>query len=192
MLSFVIWEVSAVTISRQSISSYAGSIGHEKISQKELTMTLRYYDLLARSQANRKETSQNQKETKEGGASEPLSQDQLQALAWQAIVLSREAKHQDIQVSDEEVREEVEHLFAVGAGFNEQFYQNWIQTNFRGSARDFEEVVRKHLAVQKIRQKILAKIPEKDREARWLEWLAPVLSRAKIHAYSAQKSESAN
>ena len=179
MLSFVIWEVSAVTVSRQSVSPYAGSIGHEKISQKELLMTLRYYDLLSRTQTN----------SKEAVSSKPLSADQLQALAWQAIVLSREAKHQGIQVSDAEVREEVERLFSIGTGFNEPFYQNWIRTNFRGQPRDFEEVARKQIAVQKIRQKVLEGIPEKDRDARWLQWLGPVLSRAKIHTYSPEKSE---
>ncbi len=190
VIAFVIWGAGTITISKQSSSPYAGSVGHEKISQKELITTLRYYDLLAKSQANNQETTQNQKETKEKELSEPpLSFDQLQALAWQTIALSREAKHEGIQVSDEEVRQEVEKLFSIGPSFNEQFYRNWIHTNFRGQPRDFEEVVRKHLAVQKIRQKVLEGVPVKDRETYWLKWLAPVLGRTNIHAYSSEKSE---
>lgn len=190
MLSFLIWEVSAVTISRQSTSPYIGSVGHEKISHKEFTTTFRYYDLLAHSQESQNEIAQNQKGTKKASKSEPLSFDQLRALTWQAIVLSREAKREGIRISDEEVRKEVEKLFSTGNEFNEGLYQTWVQTNFRGTPRDFEESVRKHLAVQKIREKVLEGIPEKDHETRWLQWMQLTLSRTNVRDYSNQKPES--
>ncbi len=190
VLSFVIWEVSAVTISRQSVSPYIGSVGHEKISHKEFMTTFRYYDLLAHSQEAQIETSQNQKGTKEAPKPEPLSFDQLRALTWQTIVLSREAKREGIRISDKEVQNEVEKLFSTGNGFNEEFYQTWVRTNFRETPRDFEETVRKRLAVQKIREKVLGGIPEKDRETRWFEWMQLILSRANVHDYSSQKPES--
>lgn len=188
-LSFVIWEVSAVTVSRQSASPYIGSVSHEKISHKEFMTTFRYYDLLAHSKESQNETSQNQKGSKEASQPEPLSFDQLRALTWQAIALSREAKREGIRVSDEEVRSEVEKLFSTGKEFNKEFYQTWVRTNFRGSPRDFEEAVRKHLVVQRIRQKVLEGTPDKDRETRWLEWLQLTLSHAHIYDYSGQKSE---
>ena len=186
----MIWGVGSMSISKQSASPYMGSIGRERISQKEFLTTLQYYDLLARSRAVQVENSKNQKETEEKAKAEPFSFDQLRALTWQAIVLSREAKHQGIRVSDDQVREEVEKLFSAAGGFNETLYQNWLRTNFRGRARDFEEAIRKHLAVQKIRQKVLEGVPETERESHWLKWLEPILSQTRIRDYTTQKPES--
>ena len=196
VLSFIIWGAGTISVSKQSVSSYIGSVNGKKISHKEFLTTLRYYDLLARTQAARarEKTAPTQKgaKEKETPESENLSFDQLRALTWQAIVLSQEAKHEGIRVRDEEVREEVERLFSGSAGFNEEFYQTWIHTNFRGQPRDFEEAVRKYLAVQKMRQKVLEGAPEKNRETRWLEWLKPVIIKANVHDYTAQKPETTN
>ena len=191
VLSFIIWGAGSISVSRQSVFSYIGSVKGEKISQKEFLTTMRYYDLLVRTQAAREKTSSNQNQTEKTPESETLSVNQLQALTWQAIVLSREAKQEGIHVNDEEVRNEIEKLFSGSAGFNEEFYQTWIHTNFRGQARDFEEAVRKHIAVQKMRQKVLEGIPEKEREARWLEWLKPVIIHANVRDFTAQKPETA-
>ena len=192
VLSFIIWGVGSISVSRQSVSSYIGSVSGKKISQKEFLTTMRYYDLLVRTQAALMKTSPNQNQTEKTPESETLSINQLRALTWQAIVLSREAKQEGIGVNDEEVRGEIEKLFSGSAGFNEEFYQTWIHTNFRGQARDFEEAVRKHIAVQKMRQKVLEGIPEKEREARWLEWLKPVIIRANVRDYAARKPETAD
>ena len=161
VLSFVIWGAGSISVSRQSASSYMGSINGERISNKEFLTTLRYYDLLSRTRADQKQTSQDQKQTEETTIPDSLSFSQIRALTWQAIVLSREAKREGIQVTDEEVREEVEQLFGGTSGFNNEFYRNWIHTNFRGQARDFEEAVRKHISVQKIRQRVLEGVSEK-------------------------------
>ena len=189
VLSFIIWGAGSISVSRQNVSSHIGSVNGKKISQKEFLTTMRYYDLLVRTQATREKTSPSQKEAEKTPKSETLSVNQLRALTWQAIVLSQEVEREGIRVSDEEVQEEVQKLFSGSAGFNEEFYQTWIHTNFRGQARDFEEAVRKHIAVQKTRQKVLEGVPEKERETRWLEWLKPVIIRANVRDDTAQKPE---
>lgn len=130
---------------------------------------LRYYDILSRVQ-----------EKSESNSPEPLPYDKLEALAWQAIILSREAKRQDVVVSDVDVRNEVERTFSLGGQFNQNLYRNWVQNNFQGRARDFEEAIRKHLIVQKFREKVLAGVPEAEFSEKWREWFQPIASRVKF------------
>ena len=170
VLAFVAWGAGTISVSKELASPYIGSVNGEKISHKEFLMTLRYYELLSRARTAESEKTE----------SEPLPYDQLRSLTWQTIAISREAKRLGVRVSDEEVRNQVERLFSAGGQFNEAFYQNWIEKNFRGRAREFEEATRKHITVQKTHQKILEGIPESERETRWIKWLRPLMNRVQI------------
>ena len=70
------------------------------------------------------------------------------------------------------------------AGFNPQHYQYWVRDSFRGQPRDFEEVVRKYLAGQKVRQQVLAPIAEDKREAQWLGWMSSLMTTARFEDYT--------
>lgn len=185
VLSFAAWGIGTISLSKESAFSYAGSVRGEKISHKEFLTTLRYYDLLSRAQVTKDGPPQNKKAPEAAQKQEPLSFDQLRGLTWQAIILSREAIREGITVSDQEVRDEVEKLFSTEGKFDSVFYQNWIHNQFRSRARDFEEAIRKHLATQKIRQKVLEKIPEADQKTRWVEWLTLVMSQSDVKDYTA-------
>ncbi len=196
ILSFAIWGAGSISVSRDSVSPYVGTAGKEKISHKEFMVTTRYFDLLSRSkseQEQKKEEAKNEeakaqetqnqetKETAEPPKQEPLSYDQVKGLAWQMIVLSREAKREGITVSDEEVQNEIRRLFSQDGAFQQDFYEQWVQNNFRVQSRDFEEIIRKHLASDKLREKVLKDVPEDKRNSRWLEWFIPVISKSKLN-----------
>ena len=180
VLAFVAWGAGTISVSKELASPYIGSVNGEKISHKEFLMTLRYYELLSRARTVESEKTEHAKATDLPQKSEPLPYDQLRSLTWQTIAISREAKRLGVRVSDEEVRNQVEQLFSAGGQFNEAFYQNWIEKNFRGRAREFEEATRKHITVQKTHQKILEGIPESERETRWIEWLQPLMNHVQI------------
>ena len=190
ILSFAIWGAGSISVSRESASLYVGTVGKEKISHKEFMITTRYFDLLSRSrseqerkneEAKAQETkNQETKETAEPPKQEPLSYDQVKGLAWQMIVLSREAKREEITVSDEEVQNEIRKLFSQDGAFQQDFYEQWVQNNFRVQSRDFEEIIRKHLASDKLREKVLKDVPEDQRNSRWLEWFIPVISKSEL------------
>ena len=192
VLSFAAWGVGTLTFSKENSSPYIGSVGGEKISHKEFLMTFRFYELLTRAQTAQ-ETAEKEKEKgekkegqetqKESAKAEPLPYDQLRSLTWQEIVINREAARENIRVSDEEVRDEVFRLFSVEGSFNQGYYQAWVQNNFRGRARDFEETVRKYLVSQKIRNRILKDVPEDQRQKRWTEWLISVFTRVQVKDY---------
>ena len=215
ILAFAIWGAGSISMSRQSISSYAGFVGKEKISQKEFMLMVRYFDILSRArsaQEQRNEEVKNEKvevlkpqntketqkpetkketqpketknqETKETAPpkQEPLSYEQVKGLAWQTIVLSREAKHEGIVISDEEVQNEIRQLFSREGAFQADFYEQWVQNNFRVSAREFEEIIRKHTASDKLREKVLKDVPEEKRNSRWFEWFIPIISKSKLN-----------
>ena len=195
ILSFAIWGAGSISVSRDSVSPYVGTVGKEKISHKEFMITTRYFDLLSRSRTEQEQKNeepkneeakvqetQNQetKEPAEPPKQEPLSYDQVKGLAWQMIVLSREAKREGIAVSDEEVQNEIQRLFSQDGVFQQSFYEQWVQNNFRVQTRDFEELVRKHLASDKIRQKVLKDVPEGERNSKWIEWFIPVISKSEL------------
>lgn len=74
----------------------------------------------------------------------------LENAAWQQVVLEREAAKEYIQVNDTEVRDEIKKLFGGDGAFNPEFYQQWVENNFKENARQFEERLRRFLAVQKL------------------------------------------
>ncbi len=176
VLSFVAWGVGTLSISTLLSSPYEGSIRGEKITKKEFSSTMRFYDLMTR--VKKKEF--------EAPESEPLTEEQLRALTWQTIILAREAKREHIKVTDEDVKAEIEKLFVVEGHFVLMFYQDWVWKNFKGRSRDFEEILRKYLAVQKMRQKVLAGIPEDKQDSQWLQWLTNTIGSMQLKDYSAK------
>ena len=175
VFSFVAWGVGTLSVSNDASSPYAGSVRGEKITQKEFMLTMRFYELLTRAQQKNSDK-----------VSEPLSHDELRALTWQTIVVSREAKNQGIKVTDEDVKAEIEKLFSIDERFSLILYQDWIRKNFDGRTRDFEEIIRKHLAVQKIREKVLAGVPDDERNHQWLKWLTNIIGNAQLKDFTAK------
>ena len=120
----------------------------------------------------------------------PPAFEEVKAMTWQTIILNREAKKRKIRIADEEVADEIQKQFSGGGNnFNQEFYEAWVRKNFRGEPREFEEALREHLTIQKVRAQILKDVPEADRDKHWLEFLAPVLSNGKFVDYT-EKSKS--
>lgn len=96
---------------------------------------------------------------------------QLRQYTWQSIIYSKEAKRRKIEVTDEEVRQEILRLLAAQKIENPtpEFYRLWVEKQLRQSTRDFEMQIREFLRLQKlIRQareeaKITAPTPEEIR-----------------------------
>ena len=173
VLAFIAWGAGTLTISKGGDALHVGAIGNEKISQKEFLMMLRYYELLSRSRAVPNVA--------------PLSMEELRALTWQSIILSRQASQEGVAASDHEVRSQIEQLFSADGRFNPEFYQTWIRQNFRASPRDFEEAVRKQIVTQKIREKILHEVPQEERGKRWGAWFGEVLRKTRVRDYELEK-----
>ncbi|MBI1977941.1 MAG: SurA N-terminal domain-containing protein [Candidatus Omnitrophica bacterium] len=178
VLSFIIWGIGTLSLSKESASAAMGMVGKEKISHKEFLTTFRYYDLLTHLETKEKDPN-----------SKPMAFEALKSLTWQVIALSRVAKQEGVSVSDNEVREEIEKQFSQDGQFNELLYEHWIQNIFQGRPRDFEEAIRKHLVVRKLREKVLKDVPHENQEDHWVAWLGSTLNRIRIVDYSRESSK---
>ena len=174
VLAFAIWGASSFTSLRDESSAYAGKVWGERISHKEFLTTARFYELILSTRHD------------QAGQPpvEPPTPEELHGLSWQMIILSRKAKRMGIQVTDQEVAQEIERQFSSGLGFDPQHYQYWVRNSFHGQPRDFEELVRNYLAGQKVRLQVLAPIAEDKRDTQWLGWMSSLMTTARFEDYT--------
>lgn len=212
VLSFAAWGAGTIAVSQDKTASYAGKVFGEKISHKEFMTVLRLYDLLARAERAIKKPAPDTQDEKTEGSNQPpvdpkqkepaaetapaieeaaplLTSEGLRSMAWQSIILSREAKREHLNTTDEEVAEEVKRLFSGSESFDPEFYRKWVEINFRTQPRDFEEAVRIHLAAQKTREHLLKDVAENDRNNRWLQKLIEIMGRAKLEDFTQEPSK---
>ena len=80
----------------------------------------------------------------------------LRRHAWENIMLSREAKNQKIDVSDQEVKDEIFRLMKLQKIDNptSEIYHRWVKAGIRETPQVFEGQIRELLRIQKIVKKI--------------------------------------
>ncbi len=90
----------------------------------------------------------------------------LEAQAWQRIVLVEEAKRRGMQVSDKEVVNFIESLpyFQYKGGFDNKTYNQTLRYVFRLKARTFEEQTRQNLILNKLYKQITDNLKIDDKE----------------------------
>ena len=94
----------------------------------------------------------------------------LRQHAWQSILYSREAKQQNIQVSDEEVRSEVKRLLKKQGieEFTPAAYRHWLENTVKEPPKEFESQIREILRIEKLISHIKDQpIPPSTPEEAW-------------------------
>lgn len=92
--------------------------------------------------------------------------DEVKHQAWQTIMFSREAKQRKIEVTDDEVRDEVKRLLAAQKieNLTPEIYRQWLSATVRESPKVFEEQVREILRIRKLIREINEAPIESPRE----------------------------
>ncbi len=77
---------------------------------------------------------------------------QLRKYTWQSLIYSKEAKRININVTDDEVRQEILRLLTAQKIENPtpEFYKTWVERQLKVSVRDFEMQIRELLRLQKL------------------------------------------
>ncbi|MDD4899007.1 MAG: peptidylprolyl isomerase [Candidatus Omnitrophica bacterium] len=90
----------------------------------------------------------------------------LEAEAWQRLILLTEAKRKNIKVSDKEVVEYIESypFFQNKGQFDNRIYNEMLQYVFRTLPRDFEEQTRQNLMMSKLYRQVTENIKLTDQE----------------------------
>ncbi|MDO8662202.1 MAG: SurA N-terminal domain-containing protein [Candidatus Omnitrophota bacterium] len=91
----------------------------------------------------------------------------LEAQAWQRLVLLEEAKRRGIKASDKEIVDFIESLpyFQYKGGFDNKTYDQTLRYAFRLKARAFEEQTRQNLILNKLYKQITDNLKINDKDA---------------------------
>lgn len=117
----------------------------------------------------------------------PPSADEIEARTWQFLILQREAKRRKIQVTDEEVRNEISRILGVKTGQNldPEQYLRWIRSTFREEPREFEDQVREQLRIQKLLGEARSRFKENpDKQLK--RWILALVRQAHTQVYKTQ------
>ncbi len=134
VISFALWGIENVFLSLQEESKGVGKVFGKTVSFKTFQDALKSAELFSQRSPDEKPDI-----------------DQLEASAWQNIVLLHQAEQEQISASDAEVRAEIERFFtADGSQFNPEFYKAWVGRVAGESPRLFEERIRDALRIRKL------------------------------------------
>lgn len=116
---------------------------------------------------------------------DPPSAEVLEARAWEFLILSYEARRRKIDVSDEEVRQEIRRLLTAREGtpsLTQEGYQNWVRAVFREEPAEFESQLREHLRIRRLLDQARKELPENSEKA-LRDWLVRLYRRARPEVY---------
>jgi len=96
----------------------------------------------------------------------PRTEEELEDLTWQELLLSYEAFRRGIEVTDKEKEEEIDRIMlAEKTEFNrkedKQAYEKWAEEKIKGSVELFENQIEHLLRIEKLRQQVLDSIEVK-------------------------------
>ncbi|MBN1913366.1 MAG: peptidylprolyl isomerase [Candidatus Omnitrophica bacterium] len=140
--AFVFWGLGSVMRSKKE-SSYLGKISGRQISPLEFKDALDAVRTQAIMQFG-DNLSQIEKHLN------------LEAQAWERLILLAQAKKRRIKVSDEEVIAQIKSypFFAGKDGFSQKIYSELLQYVFRTQPRVFEEQTRQNLLIKKLYESV--------------------------------------
>lgn len=137
--SFILWGGFSVGTSFQKKGRIAGQVYGKNIAFQEYNM---YYDI-TRFFLSTEEQRNNP--------------DALKQQAWINLIYGKEAERQKIKVSDDEVRGQINQLFAQQnlPRPTKAMYENWLKRTVRIPAHQFEKQLRELLRIQKLKASIV-------------------------------------
>lgn len=141
--AFVMWGSASMSKPKDKGPNYVGLIDNKKVSFEKL------YHALSGVRSQVILNYFNQPKMLEALLSQkPI----LAKLAWDRLLLLNEAKKFKIKASDKEVIEALRShpLFIRNGAFDEKFYAYILRYNIGMEPRDFEEIVRENIMIQKL------------------------------------------
>lgn len=150
---FVFWGAGSAMRSRQKGPDFAGTIFGRKISLEEYSASL--------------QAAKNQALMMYGPKfNEVRDALGLDRMAWDRLMLLREAKNKGLKTPDKEVVETIQRFpFLQSRGqFDQRAYDLILNQAFRTSARQFEEDIRDSLTISKLRDSVIKNIRITNKE----------------------------
>ena len=155
--AFVIWGAGSISHSKDKGPTYAGIIDDKKISFDAFSESLS----AVRCQIYMNYFSQPQ-------VIDVLMKNKafIGKLAWDMLIMSREAKKRKLKATDAEVINFIRNhpLFSRGGKFDDRIYEYILKNNLSIYPRNFEEMARNALAIQKLNNILTKDVKVTDEE----------------------------
>ncbi len=159
MPAFVIWGTGNIGGSKDKGPKYVGTIKKKKVS----------FDDFARAvNAMRSQLILNYFNQPQAVEAVLKNQEFLGKLAWDRIIMSREAKARRIKIPNKDLVAHIKShpLFLRGGIFDDKIYNYFLKYNLSLDPRTFEEIVRENLAIQKMNDDLTKDVKATDEEVR--------------------------
>ncbi len=153
--AFVMWGTASLSRSKEKRPTFAGIIHGKKVSLNELSESL--FGTKCQLMLNYWNMPDVVRELER-------QRSLLAKIAWKRLVMFKESKRYGITVSDKEVAEYLRShpLFVRSGKFDEKIYGYFLHYNVGTSPRDFEEAIRKNLAIAKLEDALTKDLSTKD------------------------------
>ncbi len=106
----------------------------------------------------------------------------LDAQAWERLILLAEAKKRRIRASDQEVIQSIQSLpfFQYKGSFDNKIYDQTLHYVFRLKPREFEEQVRANIVLNKLYQQVTEPVKgdDKEKEVKFREFIVELNKKA--------------
>lgn len=168
MIAFIAWGGFAVSLQFEETNRSPGRIFGKEVSFRDHLLAYRAVQIFF----------------VQPNPEEPPKSEEIEARTWEFLILSREAKHRKIKVSDEEIRQEIRRLFTQGgaSAFSSDQYLQWVRSAFREEPSDFENQLREHLRIRKLLSQVREKEAENSDDG-LRRWLTQLVVRARPEVY---------
>lgn len=134
VISFTLWGAFSLGVSFKKKGRFAGQVFGKTITFQEYNRFYRMHEIFS--------------------SGNPAAEDPaiLRQQTWMSIIHSREAKRRKIQVTDDEVRNEIKGIFKAQGitDLTASFYKQWLKRTLRLSPREFESQLREWIRIQKL------------------------------------------
>jgi parvulin-like peptidyl-prolyl isomerase len=156
--AFVLWGAGEGVRSKRKGPSFIGTIHGKKVSFKKFAESYEacFHQLVLASGGN----AERFKAMKESVS--------INQMAWERLVLLDAARHQGIKVTNKDIIQAIgsNPLFARNGVFDKELYNHVLNYTLRVAPRKFEEQMRGHLAIAKLREAIVQDIAVTEEEIR--------------------------
>ena len=159
MPAFVIWGTGNMAGSKEKGPKFAGTINKKKVTFDEFASALN---------AMRSQLILNYYTNPEALNSVLKNREFLGRLAWDRIIMLREAKSRGIKIPNEDLVNAIRShpIFLKGGKFDEGIYNYFLKYNLGLEPRSFEEMMRENLAIQNMNDAQTKDIKASDEEVR--------------------------
>ena len=144
IMAFILWGGSSILVSQHKGTSYAGELFGKKVTYKEYNDMYQMVNLFHDQGVTISESFEDR--------------------VWLHLALRREAVNRGVQVSDEEVKQEIQTLFRSGEAFDPVRYEGWVRDVLKQSPRNFEEQIREFARIRKLVRSVLTQPREASEE----------------------------